>query len=309
MILWCLCFLLQGGTTVDDDLLKKIELVDMSTRTIVSTATEHGKTMLAATSGGGRMGYFIFDHRDGQAYTLQDGRVRTDILSKIIATGNGFAIIDRIALFAYHVDRNGRFASVEDLEGYRGFVPDCRPIEIAPYGESRFLLTYLEQDTEVLALAIVDLERKTFTVQHTREPEPDMKRAYWCWDGSRMYHVRPENGRIDWVDAKNFRTLKVIRTARDTVENPYFRPGAANASVMARFLRVLTNPLYLKDRIKLEIPIYRARDKRVTDRKLGMIQDGSFQEMTSETFIVGENRGMRLIFDKENGDFRVEKRR
>ncbi|MDJ0839733.1 MAG: hypothetical protein QNK37_24670 [Acidobacteriota bacterium] len=301
--------LLLLSLAVNDDLVKKIDLVDMSTRTIVSAVTAHGKTLLATASGSGRMDYILFDYRDSQAYALQDGRIRTDILSKITATMAGYAIVDRIGLFTYQVDREGRFVGVTDLEDFRGFVPDCRPVEVAPYGESRFLLTYLEQDSEILALAVVDLDKRTFETLHTMESEPHLKRSYWCWDGSRMYFVRPENGRIDLVDTENFRSLKIIRTARDPVENPYFRPAAANATLMARFLRVLMNPVYLKGGIKLEVPVYREKDKRVTDRVLAMIQDGRFRELPENRYTVGESRGLRLIFDRENGDFKLERRR
>ena len=299
-LLWLCAGLVSAG-----DEVREIDLVEMGTRTIVSVASNKHKTLLACTRNMGVTEHYLFDHRKGQAYELRDGRIPKKILSRIVPITGGFVIVDRIGLFAYHIDDKGHFLAKQDIEDFDGFEPDIRPVEIAPDGAGKVLLTYLPMETDYLALAQIDFEKKTFTIQAAHIANPKFQRSYWCRQEDYLYLIQPESGRIDLLDPENYKTLKIIRSARDTVANPYYKQGMGPTAPMARYMRILANPVYFNDRIKLEVPHFRKRDSRVIGREMAFLKNGRFQVEKTQSYTVAEAGGTRLIFDKESGEFQL----
>ncbi len=284
---------------------REVDLLDLSCRTIFSAATREGKTLLATMQGSGRVDHRLFDHASGKSYALEDGRIPARMISKIVLVPNGFALVDRLRLTVVTLDGDGRFLRREDLRSLIDLPAEIRPVEVAPYRVGRLLLTYLDRDAGMLALADVDLVAKRFRTRTQRPSDTLTSNAFWCSDGDRLYFVRPRTGRIDQVDPESFRILKVVRNAREPVVNPYFKPGNQDALPLSRYLRILTNPVYLDGRIKLETRRFPDPDPRNEEIAVAILSEGRFRELEQTSYRVAESDGRQLWFDKESGDFEV----
>jgi len=246
--------------------------------------------------------HFLFDHQNGRVFEITDGRIGRGILSRLVSTKNGFAIIGEIRLNIVHLNEGGRFVDSENLTSYVGGGEQMKVVQIASYGPGKALCTYFFDDFSQLGLAEIDLEKKTFQPIHARKSIEGYSQAYWAWLGGTFYFVIPETGEIHLL-SNHFQFEKAIRVKDDPVKVPFVSSGNKG---MPRFTPRLSNVVFTDSLIKFDLNDYR-KDSSVESIRVGILKGGAFHVPPSMEYVVAQTEGVALIFNKDTGDYQVRR--
>ena len=290
-----------------DDLIQPIELEEMASASLLSTATHHGKTLVATTRGGGKTDHYLYDHGKGLAWHLEDGRIRNRMLSKIVAMDGGFAILDGIRLRIYFLDQQGRFVKQEDPDQYQAMVSDRKVVRVMPYGLNKVLLSFWPLPSRELSLAIMDLKAKTFQVIYSFVPPRSFRKSFWFQFEKNLFFVVPEKGSIVQVNRNSFKPMKTwLPGTTEYVPNPFFNPRKDQSFTAAKYMPILSNFVQTPTVVKFDIYHYR-RDGSLVSKDLALLAGNRVSHGGTEAYSVGKALGSELIFDRETGDFSVVK--
>jgi len=129
-----------------DASLKKAELIDMSTRIIISSATAHKRTIIYSTSNIRNTDLYIFNHKNKEVWEIKDGRLPSRDLPVLFSLDDGFATVDYIRLSVVYLNIDGSFKGSDNLSEFEGAISNFKTVKLAPYKVNQGLFTLLDLD-------------------------------------------------------------------------------------------------------------------------------------------------------------------
>jgi len=278
--------------------LRPVELVDLSTRIIISAVTDHERTFIVSTTNIRSSEYYLFDHQSEACFEFSDGRIQTT-LDVMVPTEQGYAIVDHFELLAHHLTKDGEFVRLDRILGFAGAPEgDVRVVRAFSTAPDTLLVTYYLLDGADLYLATVNLAEQRFEVRMVKPKSHE--KVFWLELAGGLYRASNSSRRIEKLDPATHETVRVISPGvSERVPNPRWSPAFARYAEKYRSL--MFNHLQLSDRAIWEVVSW--EDNKISERLLYQLKGDRFTELEDKRFPVGVAAGTALWFDMDDGSY------
>ncbi len=247
---------------------------------------------------------YIFDHASQKATLVSDGRVHISGRTYISKVNEGYALINVSARTVFFIDAKGVFLDKLPFEHLEGYEPDYQILAAVPM-QKEVAITFREgNDWSKLLLAELNLEHRQFGITHVLENAPEM--GAWVFDGKAWLFLDQKTGRVDLLDpyfkvsktlipdheprlsVKNKRVASLMRERGISPYSSYFQGFFQNKEMITTW-----GLDWLAEEVKWSQLL---------------IENGKVSTKKGGSLILATLPGHDLIFDRNEGEFLLQKR-
>ncbi|MDJ0834873.1 MAG: hypothetical protein QNK37_00070 [Acidobacteriota bacterium] len=298
----------------------KLEIDELGTATLVSSATLNRTTLFTTMDWVGRLKIetILFDADSRQSVVIEDGRI-PKLSDRVIAGREAYFLLSRNADSIVMLGTDGGFLEKFSYSGY--FTGEelngMTLFYIYPHRENMVLLTYKKADW--LFLAVGEMENRTADIVTALKIDPEQM-GYWVSDGESIYYINPFTSGIEKLDSQ-YEKAALLRAHREPVldvqkkkmfDKPKVRAMLAERG-MSPYQRMLLNPIITNGKISFSLNQWRdnyGEEMKELKKFAVLLENGVPLERKREdvTVVVGDSSAGTLYYNHAAGDFAFSKK-